>query len=310
MKIALCGTWHVHASGYFEKAMSHCEISGVYEANDTWRKAFCAKYGVPEFKTFDDLLKSDADGVIVCAATSDHVHMIPKIAEAGKHIFTEKVLALSNEDCLLIEQAIQKSGVNFVISLPQKYNPGPITVKEIVESGELGRINYLRFRNCHAGSVDNWLPAHFYNKEECGGGAMMDLGAHGMYLIDWFFGLPEKYSSIFTHCRGSEVEDNAVTIMSYPDGLIAVNETGFVSSAYPMTLEIGGERGFLKFVGGREGGVTKSTKDTGGEVRVELSSAGESPIIQFLTSKILPGCGIEEAKNLTTMMRGAYENII
>lgn len=310
MKIALCGTWHVHAPGYFEKAMSLCEISGVYEKNEAWRRTFCAKYNVTEFATFDDLLASDADGVIVCAATSDHAYMIPRIAAAGKSIFTEKILALTNEECQGIEEAIKKNGVNFVISLPQKYSPGPMTVKEIAESGELGRLNYLRFRNCHSGSADNWLPAHFYNKEECGGGAMIDLGAHGMYLVDWLVGMPERYASALTHCHGRDVEDNAVTLMSYTDGLIAVNETGFVSSCYPVTLEVGGERGYVKFVGGKEGGVTKSTKETKGGVRVELCPAKEPPIIQFLTNKILPGCGIADAKNLTAMMRGAYANAL
>jgi predicted dehydrogenase len=200
--------------------------------------------------------------------------------------------------------------VNFTISFPFKFQPGPMAVKQIVESGELGKINYIRFRNCHAGSIYNFLPEHFYKKEQCGGGAMIDLGAHGMYLIDWLAGLPEKYSSVFTHCFGRDVEDNAVTVMGYPSGLIAVNETGFVSAAYPSMLEVGGENGCVRFVSANQAAVIKSTKETNGEVAIDLKPAEEPPIIRFLKNEHVPGCGIEEAKHLTIMMQNAYSAII
>ena len=124
---------------------------------------------VREFRTLDELLESDADG---CSLHRDEraCGVIPAIAGAKKQIFTEKVLAPSAGDCDIIEAAIRKNGVGFTISLPFKYRSGPLTVKMVADSGELGKINYIRFRNCHAGSVDGWLPGHFYNRQECGGG--------------------------------------------------------------------------------------------------------------------------------------------
>lgn len=310
MKTALCGVWHVHASQYLKEALKTGEVCGVYDADAGRRRAFCEKHGVPEFETLDALLGCSAEGVIVCTATNEHIGVIPKIAEAGKNIFTEKVLALSADDCRIIAESVRRNKVGFTISFPHKYGRGPMTVKAVADSGELGKINYVRVRNCHDGSVGGWLPPHFYDPVECGGGAMIDLGAHGMYLIDWLLGLPEKYYSAFTHCFGREVEDNAVTVMSYPDGAIAVNETGFVSSCYPLTFEVGGERGFLRFVADKSGGsVVKSTKDSGGEVAVELLPAVDPPIVQFLKGERLPGCGLDEAYNLTVMMQGAYANI-
>jgi len=307
MKIALCGTWHVHARDYFEKALALGEISGVYEKNEAWRKDFCKRYGVKEFTTFEELLSSDAEGVIVCTATNEHIDVIPKIAAAKKHIFTEKVLGLNEAECRIMEKAIKENGVKFVISLPFKYRGAMIAIKEIVCSGELGKINYARFRNVHSGAVDNWLPPHFYDKTECGGGAMIDLGAHGMYITDWLFGLPEKYSSAFTVCTGKEVEDNAVTVMTYPDGLIALNETGFVSTYYPMSLEIGGSDGYLRYASGT---LVKATRKTQGEVKVDIPADKELPIVQFLTNKIEDGCGIEDAIHLSIMMEKAYKNIM
>ena len=107
MKIALCGLWHVHAGGYYRTAKEYGEVIGVWDENPEWRKDFAEKNSLYEFKSFEELLESDAEGVIVCSATNIHTEVITKLAEAKKDIFTEKVLALTNEDCDKIEKAIE-----------------------------------------------------------------------------------------------------------------------------------------------------------------------------------------------------------
>ena len=142
---------------------------------------------------------------------------------------------------------------------------------------------------------------------------MIDLGAHGMYLIDWLCGVPDTCRSVFTNANTNvganrlnkdHVEDNAVTVMGFSNGCIAVNETGFVSTHYPMTLEVCGEKGCVFFNGSS---VEKRTADTEGQtVSVPLCDALPAPIEQFLSGQILEGCGIKEAKALTHMMTEAY----
>ena len=207
-----------------------------------------------------------------------------------------------------MEEAVKRNRTGFVISLPWKYSRPCAAVKAAADSGVLGKLNYLRFRNCHSGSTANWLPSHFYNAAQCGGGAMIDLGAHGMYLTHWILGLPETASSVFTLAHRSPkntdgVEDNAVTVMGFPGGAIAVNETGFVSGVSPVVLEVFGENGFVRMEDGR---VTLRVGSE--ETELPLSEACPAPIVQFLTGNILPGCGIEEATALTRMMEMAYSS--
>lgn len=309
MKVAVCGVWHVHAGEYTQRAMELGQVVGFWEPNDTHAEDFRKYFDLPRFASFEDLLNSDAEGVIVCTATNAHPDLMVRIADAGKHIFTEKVLSLTTEDALRIREAVERNQVQFVISLPQKYNGPQKTVKAVADSGELGKINYLRYRNCHSGSTKGWLPAHFYNAEQCGGGAMIDLGAHGMYLTHWFFGLPLSASSAFTIAHDTDfntdgVEDNAVTVMACRDGAIAVNETGFISDYSPQVMEVFGEKGYVKMVNQK---VVKCTEATGGaEVEVPLETWSDSPITQFVTGNILPGCGMAEACALTRMMEMAY----
>jgi len=313
MKVAVFGVWHVHASDYTKRALELGEVIGFYERDDKLAEDFAKSFNIPRFASAEELLASDAEGVIVCSASCDHTEDIIKIANAKKNIFTEKVLALTDEECDKIEKAVNENGVSFTISLFQKYIASRIAVKEIAHSGELGKINYMRFRNCHSGSIANWLPKHFYNAKECGGGAMIDLGAHGMYLTHWILGMPTDAVSSFTvACELPEVlekntdkvEDNAVTVMKFENGAIAINETGFVSGYSPVVLEVYGEEGFVRMQGNS---VVKCTKATGGKiVEVELGESSPAPIVQFLTGNVLPGCGMEEAKALTHLMVMAY----
>ncbi len=142
---------------------------------------------------------------------------------------------------------------------------------------------------------------------------MIALGAHGMYLTDWILGEPISYASAFTHfCRDEEdaklnpsgIEDNAVTVMSFENGAVAVNETGFVSSGSPLTFEIGGDKGYLI---GTPGSVT-FTGD-GKPAALELPEREKHPLACFLEGIPAEGCGIDEAIVLTKMMCGAYKSI-
>ena len=317
MKVALCGAWHVHATNYASEALKTegVEFLGLWENDPALLERFLKVFpDTHVFASFDELLQSDADGVIVCTSSDTHADDIIKIADSKKNIFTEKVLALKVADCLRVKEAVEKNGVEFSISLVWKSRAGIRTVKKLADNGSLGDINYMRFRNCHNGSIAGWLPEHFFNPVQCGGGAMIDLGAHGMYLIDWIMGEPMKYSSAFTLFDSNEknvgaLEDNAVTVMTYADGKIAVNETGFISAKDPVVLEVSGTKGYARCLMGETVEICAECTD-GKLINAELEAPLPDPINQFLTESVHGECGMDEAIRLTKIMEGAYGNII
>ncbi|MBC7766245.1 MAG: Gfo/Idh/MocA family oxidoreductase [Hyphomonadaceae bacterium] len=84
---------------------------------------------------YDTLLQDPAiDGVVVNAPTNMHTDLILKAANAGKHIFTEKVLALTVEDCLKIKQAIEKNNVKFSIALVHKCRGDLLFAKQMAHT--------------------------------------------------------------------------------------------------------------------------------------------------------------------------------
>ena len=104
--------------------------------------------------------------------------------------------------------------------------------------------------------------------------------------------------------NADRVEDNAVTVMSFPSGAIAVNETGFVNEYSPVAFEVWGEDGYIKMNGSE---VVKLTRATGGvEVKVDCLPSLTEPLDLFMQGKPAPGCDIDCACALTKMMEAAY----
>ena len=237
LKIAMLSGWHVHAKGYAEiiNSIPETEIAAIWDEDKKRGSNWAQSLDVPFEPDLDQLLANDdINGVVVDTPTNMHKEVMIKAAEAGKHIFTEKVMALTVANCKEIEKTVREAGVKFCISFPHRTRPDILFAKEAVEEGLLGDITSLRIRNAHNGSIADWLPSHFYDPEECGGGAMMDLGAHGMYLARWFLGEPKKITSIFNNVTDRKVEDNATSVIEFENNAIAINETGFVSTNDPF----------------------------------------------------------------------------
>jgi predicted dehydrogenase len=247
---------------------------------------------------------------VISTATNEHPDVIIKACDAGKAVFTEKELALTNEGAEAMKAAVIRNNTRFGISFPHLSESPVMFALDAVKSGKLGQVNYVRFRKAHNGSTGDWLPPHFYDPVACGGGAMIDLGAHPMYMCCEVMGQdPVKIQSSFTEMTGRGVEDNAVSILTFADGSIGVSETSFVSAGYPLTLEIGGTEGTLMF---HNGDVHWSCAEIGNKwTKVEnLPERKLSPLEQWaLATKpedIPESFGIEAACRLTRVMVMAY----
>jgi 1,5-anhydro-D-fructose reductase (1,5-anhydro-D-mannitol-forming) len=248
IRIGKISYWHVHAEDYTRQALSNpnTEIVAIWDELSARGTEKAAKYDVPFYASLDEMLaRDDIDAVIVDAPTNIHHEVMLKAARAGKHIFTEKVIAPTNKEVQDILAAIDKAGVKFGVSLPRLYHGTTRVVERVIKEGSLGNLTMARVRLSHNGAIKDWLPSHFYSKEQCGGGALIDLGCHPMYLVRLFLGMPESVSANFGYVTGKEVEDNAVAVLRYPEGALGIVEAGFVNSHSPFSIELHGTEGTL-----------------------------------------------------------------
>ena len=310
---AMLGHWHVHAPQYAGEvnALEGCRIAKVWDPDEAAARAWAQELGA-QAASLDGILSDETiEGVLVCCATNEHDDIIVRACDSGKAVFTEKVLSLTNEGAEAIRQAVLRNHTRFAISLPHLCDPAIRCALETAKSGRLGSVNFARMRKAHNGASAGWLPDHFFDVEACGGGAMIDLGAHPMYLLCEIFGEPERVQSAFTSVTGRGVEDNAVSLLTFPGGRIGVSETGFVSTGYPLVLEIGGDKGTVL---ARNDEVWLSSPDRRGALeKVETLPERLAPPVQQWALANAPedipeSIGIDAAVRLTRVMVAAYAN--
>ena len=166
LNIAMLSRWHVHADGYANdfRRTGKVNISAVWDEDPVEGAKWAEKLGVEFVADLDELLaRKDIDAVCCCTPTTMHKDVLIKAANAGKHIFSEKAMATTVEDCLAIEEAVKKNNVTFMLSLPHKSRPDVQFIKKAIDNGDFGDVTLVRVRNAHNGMSAGWLPEYWYD---------------------------------------------------------------------------------------------------------------------------------------------------
>jgi 1,5-anhydro-D-fructose reductase (1,5-anhydro-D-mannitol-forming) len=255
IRVAMLSFWHVHGKDYARDAEEHpeTEIVAIWDENPERGQTEANLRNVPFYANLEDLLaQPDIDAVIVDSPTSMHHEVMMAAAKAGKHIFTEKVIAATLREAEEIAAAVEQAGVAFVVSMRRLTDAPTVAIRELIAQGVLGDLTLVRVRDSHSGALrtaqrpDGFLPAHFYSPEEAQGGALIDL-CHPVYLTRAFLGRPEAVSAILGYVTERAVDDNAVVTLRYPSGAIGVAETAYVAQYAPFSIELHGTRGSILY---------------------------------------------------------------
>ncbi|MBQ5823290.1 MAG: Gfo/Idh/MocA family oxidoreductase [Clostridia bacterium] len=315
LRVAMLSKWHVHAAGYARDviASGKAEIAAIWDEDTTRGKEWAEELNVDFEENLDTLLaRDDVDAVICCTPTTMHDDVLVKAANAGKHIFTEKALSTTVEGCTKIAEAIDKNGVTFTISYPQLFNKPTKFIKECIDSGKLGTVTTVRIRNAHSGVSNGWLPDYWFEEKDAGGGAMMDLGCHPMYQLAYLCGKPKRISAMFNAPLGSAVDENAVAIIEFENGIIGIAETGFDSYHSAHKLEVYGTDGTIIEEDWKLKIKTKSTSEiSDAYIEPKAEEADQSPLIKFIDACINStgtpdSLGLSAAISLTMLLENAY----
>ena len=312
VNVLMLSKWHVHARDYAKTVQSQpdAKITCVWDEDVQRGEAWAQEMGVAFEPDLDKALaRDDVDAVIVDTPTTDHPWVMIKAAKAKKHIYTEKALATTVADCKAIAKAVEENGVKFCISFPRLTWPLAQLCKQAIDDGLLGNIHFMRMRVAHDGASRAWLPDYWYDADKAGGGAMMDLGCHPMYMASYLLGKPARIASIFNNtCAPGGVDDNAVSVVEFENKAIAVLETSFVAPHHGESFELLGSLGAIVQVDGKIKMRTSQVKD-GWFFPDRLPEQQPSAIRQWLDG-IVKGTPIpfdlDKAIALTELLENAY----
>ncbi len=315
LRIGIISFWHVHTPGYARDITSweETQITAVWDEQPARGQEWADKLNAAFVADYDAFLaREDVDAVLCGAPTTMHAALLAKAAAAGKHIFTEKLLTPGVAEGEDLCRTIRESGVTFTVSLPCKGNPESLYIKGLIDSGALGKVTAARFRRSHGGVCDHWLPDYWFDTAMTGGGALMDLGAHPVYILAWLFGVPTRLTALMNNPMGTSSDENAIALAEFPEGVLGTMETGFLTNGVPDLLEVYGTGGAVFM----RGGELKQNLACEGEglrlvTREEMPEAKPSPLRQFvdacLTRSPAPeGLGLEDALLMTKIVEASY----
>ncbi len=254
IRVAMLSQWHVHANEYASQAQNNAnvEIMAVWDEQPERGQNWAAALGAPFVADLEQvLIDPTIDAVVVDTPTNLHREIITAAARHHKHIFSEKVLGLTGDECKDIFAAVDATGVKLMLSLPRLSDSYYVYAQHAIDSGLLGRLNTVRCRVHHDGALpkgerqSGWLPNHFFDPVACGGGALIDLGAHPIYLANRLAGKPRAVTAFLGSMLGRSIDDHAVATVEYASGCIGILESGYVSGKGMFMLELHGTEGSL-----------------------------------------------------------------
>ena len=188
--IGVGGISGVHYSGY-----SKCEDSELWAICDIKPDVLKQKsemYKVPKERCFTDhreLLKlKEIDAVSVTTPNKAHCEITVNALKAGKHVLCEKPMAMNAREGQKMVDTAKKCRRILQIGLMQRFRGDVNYIKQLVDNGTLGDIYYARCQAIRRRGVPSW--GVFGQKEENGGGGLLDIGVHAIDLTWYAMGMP------------------------------------------------------------------------------------------------------------------------
>ena len=188
------------------------------------------------------------DAVILATPNGMHHDGAVAAAKQGKHVLTEKVLEITTTKMDSMIAACEAAGVSLAVTYQRRMSPDNMAVKELLDSGQLGRVFAVDLR------VKFYRDQAYYDSAEYrggyaidGGGPFMQQAAHNVDVYCWLFGIPDQVVSMLdTFLHDIEVEDHGVALMHHVNGMIGtITASTCTQPGFAPCLEIHSDRGSI-----------------------------------------------------------------
>ena len=255
IRVALIGCGRISAKHFdaLQKHSERMELVAVCDLDQNRLHRAVEETGAQGFAKLNDMLdQSNADLYVLTTPSGLHPDQTVQIANAGRHVMTEKPMATRWKDGLRMVDACDDAGVRLFVVKQNRRNATLQMLKQAIEKKRFGRIHMVVI------NVFWTRPQTYYDMDawrgtwEFDGGALMNQASHYIDLLDWLIGPVESVQAYTgTLGRDIEVEDTATMNVRWRSG--AMGSVNVTMLTYPKNLEgsitILGEKGTVR-VGG------------------------------------------------------------
>jgi myo-inositol 2-dehydrogenase/D-chiro-inositol 1-dehydrogenase len=252
-KIALLGTGFIadiHLESY-RRFVPDAEVVAVYSRSAERGEAFARKHEVGRW--YDDLERaiheSDCEVVDVCIPNDLHARATMAAATAGKHVIIEKPLSLTLDEADEMIAVCKANHRKLMYAEELCFAPKYERVRRLAAEGAIGRIYHMRQCEKHSGPHSDW----FYDLNRSGGGALMDMGCHGLAWFRWMLGGQPRALSVSAHMQTGLIhqdrtrcEEHSLCIVEFEGGAVGVAENSWATlGGMQDRVEVSGTGGVI-----------------------------------------------------------------
>lgn len=214
------------------------------------------RFNAPLFHSEEEFLASGIEADVVSIATPNgfHAEQAMLFLDAGKHVVIEKPMALTKHDAeKVIYKALNVHRHVFAV-MQNRYSPPSVWIKELVESGKLGKIFLVQI-NCYWNRDDRYYkPDSWHGKKDLDGGTLYTQFSHFIDIMYWLFGdITDIQTRLadFNHATLTDFEDSGIISFKFVNG--GMGNLNFSTAIYNQNLEssmtIIAEKGSIKIGG-------------------------------------------------------------
>ncbi|MGE8106595.1 Gfo/Idh/MocA family protein [Allorhizobium sp. NPDC080224] len=223
------------------------EIVSVLSGSAERAQAFADENKIPQSGADLDRLLDDPKVEAVYISTTNEKHLPQALAavKAGKHVLSEKPLALTLEDACAMVRAAEEAGLVFATNHHLRCSGSHRAVRALIASGRIGRVLSLRLH--HAVFLPPHLQGWRINAPDAGGGVIPDITVHDADVARFLLG--EDPVSVVAQMTssglGEGVEDSAMSVWTMPSGAMVMSHESFTHPFAGSGLEVHGTEGSI-----------------------------------------------------------------
>lgn len=188
------------------------------------------------------------DAVLIALPHDLHFECGMFFAKHKKHVLMEKPLCNSEEECLRLIETCDSNGVTLMCAYPVRYWPGIVKLKELIDSGEYGKVIMMSIWTEQLTRYDDY---HWAHTARLGGGQLFSHGCHYIDILLWFLGQPVSGTHTGTN-TGTEWllrEGTSAVTMKFENGAVAYHGAtwGARGTRLGYDFQIQTEKGLLDY---------------------------------------------------------------
>ena len=223
-------------------------VHAVYSRREERATEFAEEWNIPNATT--DLAEAinhpETDVVVIGLPNNLHLKAVELAAAAGKAILCTKPLGRTAEEAKAMLDLVENAGVFGGYLEDLVYPPKTLKALESVQNGALGKILWVRSRETHPGPHSDW----FWDLEQAGGGAIVDMGCHCIEIIRNFVGKNNKPLEVMcwadTLVHPIDAEDHGIALIRFESGAMGQFEVSWAfRGGMDLRDEVSGSEGTI-----------------------------------------------------------------